>query len=170
MYHQFEKIGESKIRKELLEYVESLPKDTSWQQYFRGKPLTFETVNAPLDIIEKCDLIMRAYEIEPKKNSKIMRMKPNTYYTPHRDGNRSCSINLLLNNECDSFTFFDNGYHKPMQNDFVELKYEKDSYYLLDSTIEHGVINHNQWRYVFTMGFGISSDNKYNDVLNVLRS
>jgi len=50
MYHQFEKIGESKIRKELLEYVESLPKDTSWQQYFRGKPLTFENMdpNSPL--------------------------------------------------------------------------------------------------------------------------
>ena len=81
----------------------------------------------------------------------ILRIDANSCYNWHTDTNRKVSINMLLNYNNDSHCVF--GECNSVQFPITELKYEPDTYYMLDTTKPHMVLNLNEPRYMFSIEF-----------------
>jgi hypothetical protein len=82
----------------------------------------------------------------------IFRMPPWQFYRFHTDAIRSCALNMLLVGN-DSQTYYGTQSDEEEVMNIRELNYEPDCYYLLNTHEKHGVINRNNLRYMFSMGF-----------------
>lgn len=90
----------------------------------------------------------------------IFRMQPWQFYRFHTDAARSCALNLLLDGT-DSQTYYGENTDCEEVMNINELVYDDRSFYLLNTHVKHAVINRNNTRYMFSMGF---SDYSYNEI------
>lgn len=82
----------------------------------------------------------------------IFRMQPWQFYRFHTDAARSCAINMLLEGT-DSNTYYGSETDDEEVLNIQELNYEIDRYYLLNTHEKHCVINRDNVRYMFSLGF-----------------
>jgi len=81
----------------------------------------------------------------------IFLMEPYTHYTMHTDGNRGCSINLLINPEAASVCYFKSSEETKFMHSICELKYQANAYYLFNSGEPHAITNLGQRRYLLSL-------------------
>jgi hypothetical protein len=81
----------------------------------------------------------------------IFLMEPYTHYTMHTDGNRGCSVNLLINPEADSVCYFKSTEEAKFIHGICELKYHANTYYLFNSGEPHAVTNLGKRRYLLSL-------------------
>lgn len=95
----------------------------------------------------------------------VFKMLPNKFYDWHRDAERKTAINILLNTDSHSYLLF-----TPMRNsdicDFIELKYKPDTFYVINTKMEHMVVNFEQTRYILSISFDSQVD--YVDVVKII--
>lgn len=84
----------------------------------------------------------------------IFRMPPWQFYRFHTDAIRSCALNLFLEGS-DSQTYYGTDTPDEEIMNITELVYEPDCYYLLNTHVKHAVVNRNNTRYMFSMGFNM---------------
>ena len=133
--------------------------DGNWQSYYG-----FEAKSLP-NIIWKQEKILRQInDFSPFKNVGLIRLSSNYNYNWHKDINRGCGINMLLEHE-KSYTFFEN--QSDANNDsnnkdynfdefgtkFLELKYQPNTFYAFNTQKLHCVFNFKKPRYLFTCEF-----------------
>jgi hypothetical protein len=82
----------------------------------------------------------------------IFRMQPWQFYRFHIDAARYSAINVLISGK-DSQTYFgaDTGDEELLN--ITELNYDDNCLYLLNTRVKHGVINRQNTRYMFSLGF-----------------
>ena len=122
--------------------------DTGMPQVFLDKECLANT--SIYDLVDRCDLMCKIYKIEPQ-----------TIYSWHVDTWRDWTMNLLLSEDDQNYmTVFST---KPMKTPtgisvlnipYVQLQYEPQKFYLLNTTHPHMVINYSSKpRYVLTVAF-----------------
>lgn len=156
----------SMIRKELLEFCIN---DTDWRVPEKG---TFSKKSPPIEILKQ-DLFL-SHIVDnyiPKFGDislfiNIFLLNPWTHYMLHQDKYRSASINMVLNNEVDSITYFQKSDPIKLHMDIEELVYKHDSYYLFNSKIPHAVINRKYPRYLLS----ITLDKSYDQMAEILKN
>lgn len=79
------------------------------------------------------------------KNIALLKMQPYQVYPYHVDNYKKCKVNMLLSHDHESFTRF-------KKIDKI-VPYEKNYFYILDTTQEHMVENTNNDRFLFTIMF-----------------
>jgi hypothetical protein len=84
----------------------------------------------------------------------IFRLPPWQFYRFHTDEIRSCALNMLLVGT-DSQTYYGTESEEEEVMNIRELNYEPDCYYLLNTHEKHAVINRNNLRYMFSLGFNV---------------
>ena len=87
----------------------------------------------------------------------LLYTQPWTYIHPHKDKYRKCAMNAVLT-ESPSTTFWLTGNRRTDQDHIIELDFKLNNYYLLNTSIMHGVINRNNPRLSFSMDFSIDVD------------
>ena len=117
-----------------------------WVKYFWWDALC-------LDIDTCLDMSQTLRDIDadfPIKAIGVTRVAPNTVYPLHKDTNRGCGINMMLSDcnlhSTESFCAW------VLPNDHestVQLRYEQDTMYLLNTRIEHTVYNFRYERLMF---------------------
>jgi hypothetical protein len=91
-----------------------------------------------------------------------------TVYNWHRDVEMGCSINLVME-DYDSHTLFNPTDKKEILDNVVELKYEKNKWYLFNSQILHSVVNVDpRDRLLLTITF--PKHVQYQEILDFLKS
>lgn len=91
-----------------------------------------------------------------------------TVYNWHRDVEMGCSLNLVMD-DYSAHTLFNPSDKKEIIDNVVELKYEKNKWYLFNSQILHSVINvDSKDRVLLTINF--PKNVTYNDVADHLKS
>lgn len=91
-----------------------------------------------------------------------------TVYNWHRDAEMGCSLNLVLD-DYSAHTLFNPTDMKEIIDSVVELKYEKNKWYLFNSQILHSVINvDSKDRVLLTITF--PKNVTYNEVSDYLNS
>lgn len=90
-----------------------------------------------------------------------------TVYNWHRDVEMGCSLNLVMD-DYSAHTLFNPSDKKEIIDNVVELKYEKNKWYLFNSQILHSVINvDSKDRVLLTITF--PKNVTYNDVADYLK-
>jgi len=82
----------------------------------------------------------------------VFRMDPWRFYRFHTDAARSCAINMLLTGT-DSAMYYGTETEDEELLIINELKYQMDSFYLINTHLKHSVINRTEVRYMFSLGF-----------------
>lgn len=92
----------------------------------------------------------------------VFKMIPNTFYKFHVDEKRKCSINLLLSGYNSNCYFGELSESEEIIKNITELKYELDYYYIFNTQQKHAVLNHNNYRYLLSVGF---NEYTYDDIV-----
>lgn len=134
------------VRQELFELAQSV---TDWEP---EKKYTF--LQTVIDITPfLADPAISYIDSLPKYAWRIFKLPPHTYYPFHVDAWRGAAFNLLLNEQIDSVTLFDAGPFRARQIHIVELKYEPNTFYLLNTKKRHAVLNKDSCdRFVLSVG------------------
>jgi len=143
----------------------------SWNDYFG-----FKIKVIPDDLIQQDKFLSWLYKKE-KFSAAINYVKANHFYDWHVDTNRGVSINMLLNDvKCHTIFSIDKMGIRlgklPFndQQEFYELRYKKDSFYLFNTQVDHMVLNFNKPRYLFSVEFTKDKTKlNYNDMLNMIK-
>ena len=95
----------------------------------------------------------------------VMRMEPNTIYNWHKDGNRKCAINMLVNDAPSKcvFNVSTDGY----MTKYAELKYKEETYYLFNTEEPHMIVNGDKPRYLMSINFG--SELTYHQLIELVK-
>ena len=117
------KVGKTIVRETLYDYAKSV---SNWSM----ENTTFYSTQVPYAFWKDCPLIDKYLELcnivlEPT-NGFIFYMPENSFYRPHVDGKRWCTLNILLNDVCDSTTFFETNTINEWNTHIDILDYEKD--------------------------------------------
>jgi len=102
------------------------------------------------------------YDLINRFNGKIniFKTNPMNFYTWHVDEERTCSINMILENTNSHCLF---GTTIDIANkSIVELKHEYDTYFLCNLKEEHCILNFTGTRYLLSIGF---YHNSYSELL-----
>jgi hypothetical protein len=141
----------STIRKDLLEFCKF---DDNWIDpkvgtFLQKRPSQSLIFSDPF-LKHVCENSISEYGFNQCVN--IFMIMPWTHYMLHTDSSRSASINLLINDHCDSISYFQvtEPYNK-LHVGIKELSYEQDAYYLFNSKIRHAVTNRNSARYLLSI-------------------
>jgi hypothetical protein len=148
----------STISKSLLEYAES---SNQWKN-----KNSFDLVTVPYHLI-KSDITLNYFYRIIKSYPVILKMEPNSFYRFHIDEKRKCAINMLLDGFDSNCYFADPTDSEDVFNNVEELLYKPNTYYLLNTTQKHAVMNRSKIRYMFSMGV---NDFTYEFVLNVCKT
>lgn len=135
----------SVITQEIKSLINLAP-DTAWIPYynFSALPIPHSTVYQ--------DPFFKNLAHKHQFHAGVLRLPPNTCYNWHVDTDRGVSINMLLEDDGQSRCLFLDGKGGTSFN-FVELKYEPDTYYALNTKIPHTVLNFSTTRYLFSVEF-----------------
>ena len=93
----------------------------------------------------------------PIERCVVLEMLANSVYNWHTDFFRGASINMKLITENRSHTFFGQTLDD-FSDSFVELNYEKDTFYLFNTQYKHSVVNFDTTRYMFSLEFKQDKD------------
>jgi hypothetical protein len=113
------------------------------------------------------DIVFKTLKKEIGLNFSIGKMSANNFYNLHVDKKRKFAINLILNNDFDSITFFSLEKFRDKQHKVIELHYQPDHFYLLDVLTPHAVLTRSKDRYFLTSGTITYS---FNEVAEILKS
>lgn len=140
---------ELKTRSEVIQELSDWCRaQTGWSQW---RWTTFMLKEAPLEIIEQ-DTVIRTLLDNGWRAPFIMKNYPHSFYNFHVDKeNRPAAINLLLDDNVNSHTYFLGESLYKAQFRALELKYRYGYYYLLNTHIKHGVFNLQKDRYIFSI-------------------
>ena len=123
-----------------------LAPDTAWVPYYN-----FSALPIPHSCIYQ-DPFFKKLSEKHQFHAGVLRLPPNTCYNWHVDTDRGVSINMLLEDDGQSRCLFLDGKGGTSFN-FVELKYEPDTYYAFNTKIPHTVLNFSTTRYMFSVEF-----------------
>ncbi len=111
----------------------------------------FDLIVVPLYLVKDDPVVgkmVNHFNVKPV----IFKMKPWQFYKFHVDAVRNCALNLFLSGE-DSQTYYGEPTEDEEIMNIVELVYDPDCYYLLNTKTKHAVVNRNNVRYMFSLGF-----------------
>ena len=94
----------------------------------------------------------------------VIKMEPMTFYNWHKDANRQCTINMIIENT-QSYCLFG----EPIDDNntsITELIYKPSTYYLFNTQAKHSVLNLAGTRYLLSIGF---DNNSYDEILEYCR-
>ena len=111
--------NKSTCRNAILDFAKSFQ---DWEAGTQNGKYSFLQIVVPPDVF-KGDPVLDYYASK-KQEIRIFKMPANNYYTLHVDSYRASAINLLLNDPCDSVTFFTVGAFRRNQHHIVNLTYE----------------------------------------------
>lgn len=143
-----ERFYKLKNKTTILPALKSLIANTSTSWYHKN---AFDIAMVPKSITETDPTVTKLIE---RFNAQpvILKMNPMTFYRFHVDEFRNAALNLLVDG-WDSETF----YGEPTDNEeltaLTALTYEQEYFFLLNTGKPHCVINRNNPRYVFSLGF-----------------
>lgn len=96
----------------------------------------------------------------------LIKIPPSTLYNWHVDGTRAAGINLKLTQDAHSYTLFGDTLDE-WNDQFVQLDYQNDSFYLFNTQHKHCVINFDKYRYMFTIQLMQNKDHiTYQEIYN----
>lgn len=84
-------------------------------------------------------------------NVNLFKLRAWSHYILHTDQFRSASLNLLVNSEADSISYFKTSELEKGQYSIKELKYDPLSFYLFNSKIPHAMTNRDSDRYLLSI-------------------
>jgi len=154
LYYSKFKEKSSVISKVWKDYI-----NDEWTSYYG-----FEATTIPSIIWTQEKLLREINKKFPFKHVGIIRLSENYNYNWHKDTNRGCGINMLLEHN-KSYTFFEANqiYNNESNNErynfnefgtkFIELKYEPNTFYAFNTQKLHCVYNFDKPRYLFTCEF-----------------
>lgn len=131
------------IRQKLLKQIEERS-DVEWAKEFEWKSLLI-----PDELLME-DPFLRKLKGRVDFLGHILGIMPYQFYDWHTDDPRSVSINLLLN-DCHCHTLFSR--RGAYICDFVELVYKPDTYYILNTNVDHSLINFDKPRFILSLSF-----------------
>jgi hypothetical protein len=112
----------------------------------------FKNFSVP-DFVWKLEPILnKIHNTFPIQNCVVLHIPPNTMYNWHNDSERGLSINMKLCNNTTSHTLFGSAIDE-YSDAVIELKYDKDAFYLFNTQNKHCVINFDNDRYMFSVLF-----------------
>ena len=133
--------------------------DDEWTGYYG-----FEAISIPTVIWRQEKLLRRMHRVFPFKNVGLIRLPINYNYNWHKDINRGCGINMLLEHGT-SYTLFEanealsnksnnkNYNFDEFGTKFIELNYQPNTFYVFNTQKLHCVFNFEKPRYLFTCEF-----------------
>jgi hypothetical protein len=99
---------------------------------------------------------------------RLYKFSRNSCYNWHKDAAIGCSLNLVME-DYHSFTLFDLDEKLSITNSIIEVKYEKNFWFLFNSQIKHMIINlDDRDRILLTMTF--PRDVRYQDLLSYYKN
>ena len=145
----------------------ALQDSSEWVSHY-----SFKAKKIPEELLRKDPLLMELYAFHPYIAG-VLKLDPFTCYQWHTDTSRSVGVNLLLNPEAKSHCLFSsNRIEYSIVCNFQELKYEANSYYVLNSEVSHTVLNFDSPRYVMSLEFfdakGVLTYDKFLTTLNTV--
>jgi hypothetical protein len=147
------------FKDKLLEYIKALSTD-KWYDCF-----DFPVIGLPFDMVSN-EAIKKFYENFDMHVPTLVKMNPYEVYHFHRDADRDCCINFLLQHTKSSCLFIDENENFTSQyklkNKFIELIYPDNHCVLFNTEKCHQVINYNNERLLVSMSF--KKPIKYQDV------
>ena len=163
--NQFYKLKtQSTIYDDIVEYLKIVDPAKWFNAY------SFDILNIPDDIALKDPLIQSIHKKFPVKSyytkPVCLRMGPNILYKLHEDTVRLAAINMLITG-WDSHSFY--GTPKEGSEDMFHINrviYEPKSYYLFNTKELHSVLNFDEPRIVFSLGFNPPAT--YQEVLDYI--
>jgi hypothetical protein len=161
LFYKIEK--EPKFLNQVKEYV----KTAAWTWVpFMSISIDFQKTLG-LKLIEQ-DTVLKKLQSKFNAMMRLYMFPGMTVYNWHRDVEMGCSMNLVMD-DYSAHTLFNPSDKKEIIDKVVELKYEKNKWYLFNSQILHSVINVDHTdRILLTITFpkGVT----YNDVFEFLKS
>lgn len=163
---QFYKLKtQSTIYDDIVEYLRIVDSAKWFNAY------SFDILNIPDEIALRDPVIAKIHKKFPVESFKTrpvcLKMGPNILYKLHEDTVRLAAINMLITG-WDSHSFY--GTPKEGSEDMFHINrviYEPKSYYLFNTKQLHSVLNFNEPRIVFSLGF--NPPYSYEDVLDFLK-
>jgi len=143
MKYFYEVSVKSQIAGELLSFARSI---TRWERSYN-----FDAVEVPQELLTK-DPVMSRLLKDYTFIAGILRMSANTCYQWHVDAERQVGFNMLLEDVGGSHCIFAENTSEQVFP-ITELKYQPDTYYVLNTQKPHMVTNFTTPRYLFTVKF-----------------
>lgn len=161
----YEVKSKSTVKEKILDYAKN---HSNWITY---EEFTYKDIeNFYEDFVKNDDFLKKLYDKLPFIGA-LLHIKPFSVYDWHIDTNakRHTGINMILTDESRCHTLFslDRGKIYVKACTFVELQYKPNTYYLLNTDIQHMVTNFESDRFLFTMSFK-DSNVTYFDALKVI--
>lgn len=163
---QFYKLkSQSTIYDDIVDYIKTVDSAKWFNAY------SFDILNIPDKLALKDPVISalhKKFPVEPLKTRPVcLRMGPNILYKLHEDTIRLAAINMLISG-WDSHSFY--GTQMEGSEDMFHINrviYEPKCYYLFNTKQLHSVLNFDEPRIVFSLGF--NPPYSYEAVLNFLK-
>lgn len=104
-----------------------------------------DTLAVPLNLILESSLLLKhIHKKFPFKRATLFSMVPNSAIHLHTDPLRNVALNMLIDGYNSNSLFF-NG------RNFKELVYKPNTFYVIDTSVPHMVLNYTEHRYVLTL-------------------
>jgi len=123
--------------------------------------LGFDVMLLSNKLIDEISVLRDINTIATVSRIVILSMPPFSTYNWHTDDHRSSTVNLLINNHQNSLCLFGEPIDDNRSN-FIELRYEPNTFYLFNTKKKHMIVNNGQRRY--TMSLQFKSRLTYNDI------
>lgn len=150
-YEYYYEVGKkSQIQKHCVDFINS---NNNWIEYEEFTLLNIEDI---YESFVKYDIFLSKLYDKLSFRGAFLKVEKDSVYDWHTDIRvRKTSLNLLINKKCHSHTIFskDRGRHHEKVCSFVELKYKPETYYILNTEIEHMVINFDPNRIILSISF-----------------
>jgi hypothetical protein len=136
------------IRQELLSYAHTV---TDW---IPKENLSFLQHTVPDTLINKdptLNILAGTLGEHYNIGVRIFKLPAWTFYELHVDSIRTSAVNMLLNDQSNSVSFFETAPFRKNQIQIDELSYETDCLYLFNTQYKHAVLNRSEDRYVLSI-------------------
>lgn len=144
--------GKFSISKEVLEFAMN---SDEWY-HTNGFDITI-VPDALLDQDPSVKALLAKFQPHAKLRAIVIKMNAMTFYSMHVDEARAAALNVLLKGQ-DSVSFFGDPTEDPETFNIETVNYEEDRMFLFNTQRLHGVLNLNEDRYIFSLGFNFPLD------------
>lgn len=127
---------------------EAIRPDAEWTKYYN-----FDATRISNDILAQDPILADIGSRHPLAGGVVM-LPPNTFYNWHTDTRRGVSINMVLNPQDGLSHCVFTSDKDAVVGEFIELKYQPDTYYIFNTQVNHMVLNFDQPRLLLTIEFG----------------
>lgn len=147
LHDSFYEVGESEY---ISTYFKGIDLNSPiWQTY-----MGWESSIIPMEAVLLEPVLSELNTKFPIEGAAVLKMNPMQCYKWHRDSDRRCSVNMLLENR-DSVCLFGEDIDGTSLT-IKKLDYKVNTLYLLNTQQPHTVINYEGMRYMFTVKFAMN--------------